>query len=297
MPVSVVIPAYNAAAFVEEPIRSVYGQTVEPAEVIVVNDGSADDTESVLRRLQASLPQSFRWVTTPNRGEAAARNLGVTMATGDFIAFLDHDDIWYPQKLAIQLEQLAGDSNLGVSFTAYNQVEPGTTTAIRHASWDSDPQVILEGLLSECTIRSLSLALIRREILDLVPEFDENLPICCDWLMWLRVAAEGIRIGYIPEVLAEYRWHGGNLSANLAVFFDARCQMLDQFHEESEFATPFKMRLRECRARWHLWGAIQARLTGDMRSARRHIVTAARIWPRAVRPGWIRMLGLGGPPR
>src|SRR3982750_4832480 len=113
--VSVVLPVYNGRQFLSEAVASIYAQTAPPDEVIVVNDGSTDDTEELLRRLEAELRESFRWVSRAHRGEASARNTGLGLAHGEFVAFIDYDDRWYSEKLAKQLGQLVSEPELGVS--------------------------------------------------------------------------------------------------------------------------------------------------------------------------------------
>src|SRR3989338_5449563 len=125
--VSVIIPAYNAASFVGEAIESVLTQTVRPAEIIVVNDGSTDETEQALRPYRAALT----YIAQPNRGVPAARNSGIQVATGDVLAFLDADDTWSADKLARQVEFLRRHPDVALHFTDF-EVFNGRTTV--HAS-------------------------------------------------------------------------------------------------------------------------------------------------------------------
>jgi glycosyltransferase involved in cell wall biosynthesis len=111
--VSVVIPAYNAASYLAAALDSVYGQTVRPAEVIVVDDGSADATPEIARSFGA------RVISLANKGPSAARNAGVQEASGDFVAYLDADDIWFPEKLSTQLAALAAHGAPAFSFTDF----------------------------------------------------------------------------------------------------------------------------------------------------------------------------------
>src|SRR5436190_13734941 len=106
--VSVIIPVYNGK-FLEEAVASAYAQTSPPGEVIVINDGSTDDTERHIRNLASELPPNFIWRTKENGGAASARNAGLRLATGTHIAFLDADDVWHPEKLKRQLEHFDSD--------------------------------------------------------------------------------------------------------------------------------------------------------------------------------------------
>src|SRR5689334_17741383 len=117
--ISIVVTAYNSGSFLDAAVASVYAQTVAPAEVIVVDDGSTDDTGDRLRRLASTLPASFTYKTKRHGGIASALNLGIGVAAGDYVAFLDHDDTWHPRKLERQVQHLASSPELALSFTGY----------------------------------------------------------------------------------------------------------------------------------------------------------------------------------
>ena len=307
--VSVIVPAYNSAPFIEATIASVYAQTVLPAEVIVINDGSTDDTERQLRRMAAELPPSFVWRTKPNGGEASARNLGIRLATGELVAFLDHDDLWHPTKLERQLACMAADRELALSFTGYTfdfrdfRAAPGRNIApevIHHERWDPDPEAVLTQLLDgRCPVGTLSTTLFRRDALLQVTPFDERVGLGSDYQMYLHFAAKGLKMTYLPEVLVEYRWHGANQSRDTGILWENLCRIFDRFFAEYGAQLPERIRSRASwwRAHWHLQTAIDAFQSGDRARARRHIVMAALIDPRSIRPGWVRMLGIGPPPR
>jgi glycosyltransferase involved in cell wall biosynthesis len=306
--VSVVITAFNSNFF-EEAVASAYAQTFGPSQVIVINDGSTDDTGERLRRLAPSLPSSFVWKTKPNGGVASAMNLGVRVALGDYIAFLDHDDIWHRQKLERQVQHFASVPGLALSFTDYEcnydsyRPMPGRSgyaaSVIRHERWDPDPNKVLEYLLTaRWPTASMSAVMIRREALACLPPFDERLTIASDLAMYLELAARRMKIDYLPEILLEYRWHGGNISRDVGRLWEDLCAIYDTFWENHAGDLPDHLRARALagRAHWHLQTAIDAIRQGDTARARRHIVKAARIQPSAIRPGWVRMLGIGSPP-
>jgi glycosyltransferase involved in cell wall biosynthesis len=113
--ISVVIPTYNSAAFVVSAVESVLRQEHEPAEIIVIDDGSTDDTAQAL----APYRQSIRYITQPNSGPAAARNRGVGAARSDWIAFLDADDVWLPGKLRRQVECMTSNPRAGLIHSAF----------------------------------------------------------------------------------------------------------------------------------------------------------------------------------
>jgi glycosyltransferase involved in cell wall biosynthesis len=307
--VTAVIPAYNAALFLEATIASVYSQTVPPSQVIVIDDGSTDDTAVCLRQLAATLPSSFEWLTKENGGEASARNVGIELAKGAYVAFLDHDDLWHPTKLERQLARFAADPDLALSFTGYRftfddykrgegrDIDP---EVIHHDNWDPDPTILLDQMLSgTCPVGTLSTVLIRAEALTRVTPFDETLLLGSDWEMYLKFLAAGMKMDYLPEVLVDYRWHGTNLSRDTGLLWEHLCLIHDRFFREHAAELPPSIRKggRRWRMHWHLQTAIDAIQHGDLARSRRHIAQAARIRPLSIRPGWVRMLGVGPPPR
>ena len=273
--VSAVIPVYNSSAFVAAAIESVYAQTALPGEVIVVDDGSTDDTPAVLRQFEGR--PGFVLVRKANGGEASARNAGVERATGVYIAFLDHDDLWQPEKLERQLAQF--DPAWGMSFTAYEQMTNSHSELVVYQTWDPDPRVVRRLLERSSAIKTCSTTLVRRAALKRVPPFESVVPHGTDYLMWLRFVAAGNKVGYLPEPLTLYRWHGDNLSNHdWATHLECVCKVFDLYGD------------RDARLRWHLEAAWYAYETGERQRLRKHLVQAARIRPSVCRPGWIRLM-------
>ena len=274
MVISAVIPVYNGEAFVAEAIESVYAQTVPPAEVIVVDDGSSDATPTILRQFEGKA--GFRSIRQANGGEASACNAGIAEATGEYIAFSHYDDLWQPEKIEHQLAQL--DPDWGMSFTAY-ELRTRTNTELKLGdAWDPHPRVVLRLLEDGPVVGPPSTTLIRRDVLQAVGGFEDVSPFGTDWLIWLRIAAAGHQIGYVPESLTVYRWHGKNLSNDQRSYFDSACRVFDLYGD------------RCLRARWRVDAAIHAREHQDPRQARRRILEAVRIRPWAIRRGWVRLL-------
>jgi glycosyltransferase involved in cell wall biosynthesis len=210
--VSVIIPAYNAAAFIGETLDSVYAQTFSDFEVIVVNDGSPDteDLERALKRY----PPSLRYLKQENSGAAAARNTGIRAANGEFVAFLDADDTWLPAFLEKQVDLLnhnradvvwadaliSGDSAL--SGRTFMEVQP------------SHGEVTPENLLAvKVTVLTSTVVARRQPVID-VGLFDVNLRRGQDFELWLRLARRGFRFAYQEEVLAHRRIMESGLSGS-----------------------------------------------------------------------------------
>jgi len=270
-----VIPAYNAEQFLSATVASVFAQTVPPDEVIVVDDGSTDGTPALLQSLREVYP--LRVITKQNGRQARARNDGIAAARGEFVALLDHDDLWHPTKLERQLDQLVADPSLGVCFTAVNLIRDGTEEVACLESWNPDPAAALQRLLTGCAVATPSAVIARREVLARVA-FDERLkPYGADWLAWLEMAATGVRIGYLPEPLVRYVKHETNLTYS-ASYHEVGSNVMDRFFQKH----PEVPSGRYWRARWHL----RAAENGD---GRRHLLKAALAHPRSIRPGWVRV--------
>jgi cellulose synthase/poly-beta-1,6-N-acetylglucosamine synthase-like glycosyltransferase len=306
---SVVIPAYNAGPFIDEALASVYAQTLAPGQVIVINDGSTDDTEQRLRRLASRFPPTFLWQSQPNRGMTRARNAALRLATRKYVAFLDADDIWHPNKLECQLEHFASDPDLVLSFTGYRyRCESGSPPADRpdypesvidRQGWDADSGALLGQLLTGTwPIGPTSGIAIRRDALEDVSLFDETTTVACDLALCLELLIRRMKVDYLPEVLVEYRWHGSNASGDVARMWEDVVNIYDRFWERhgAELSGDVRARAHAGRAHWHLLIAIDSIRHGNKTRARRHILKAARIRPSAIRPGWVRMLGIGPPP-
>jgi glycosyltransferase involved in cell wall biosynthesis len=207
--ISIIIPTFNYGRFVTGAVDSALAQTYEDFEVIVVDDGSTDDTTERLAPYQ----NRIRYVYQPNQGLSAARNTGISTARGDWIALLDADDLWHPRKLEIQAAYLEAHPELGVlaadSLSAFDGIWP----ALRDLSAIASTQVSLD----ELAIRSCfgpSGVVVRRSCFEKVGPFDTSLRSVEDRDMWLRIAAH-YPIVKLCVPLWYYRIHDGSMSYNV----------------------------------------------------------------------------------
>ncbi len=207
--VSVVIPTFNRASMVREAIRSVLDQKDAAFELIVVDDGSQDETPEVL----ASFGSSIRVLRQPNRGVSAARNLGVAAARGRWIAFLDSDDLWKPEKLRRQMEYLRNHPDCRICQTEEIWIQNGRRRNPRR--YHRKPSgYCFDKLLERCLI-SPSAVMIRKDLLESLGGFDESLPACEDYDLWLRIGCRH-PVGLVPEPLVVKRGgHSDQLSATI----------------------------------------------------------------------------------
>jgi glycosyltransferase involved in cell wall biosynthesis len=192
--VSVIIPTHNRKAFVLEAVDSVFAQTYEDYELIVVDDGSTDGTGRALEQHGERLHYLYQ----ANEGVSAARNCGLAHTQGEFISFLDSDDLWLPKKLAIQVAFMDQHPEAQICYTDELWIRRGVRVnpKKRHAKYSGE---IYRHCLPLCII-SPSSALMRRGLFEQVGTFDPGLPVCEDYDLWLRVAAR-FPVFFIPQRL------------------------------------------------------------------------------------------------
>jgi glycosyltransferase involved in cell wall biosynthesis len=195
--VSVIVPVYNGARFLRAALESVFAQTYRPIEVIVVDDGSADDSGVMAQ----SFPE-VRYIRQENQGVAAARNNGIEAARGEFFAFLDQDDLWTPEKLRLQIEHLLNNPELGYTLTHQQFfLEPGTTLPV----WFRK-----ELLTSIHTGWVLGTLVVRRTAFEQVGNFATGYSAANDSDWFFRAKAADIPMAIVPELLLLKRIHEAN---------------------------------------------------------------------------------------
>ncbi len=203
--VSVVIPTYNYGHFIVEAIQSVLVQTYSNVEIIVVDDGSIDDTA---RRL-TGFRDRIRYIRQPNQGVSAARNRGILAAKGEFVGFLDADDKWHPQFLERLIPVLAARHDVALVGSGRSTDAECLCATIDEGTPVSD--VPVEWLLTRHPLAP-SAVVIRRSIFDVVGGFDTKCSGVADRDMWIRIAFAG-RLAIVHARLAWYRIHGSSMSA------------------------------------------------------------------------------------
>ena len=223
--VSIIIPAYNAAEFIGETLDSVFAQTFTRYEVIVINDGSPD-TEDLERKLKP-YPAKLRYVKQENQGAAAARNAGLRIAAGELVAFLDADDTWLPTFLEKQVELL---KRTGVDVVYADALLFGDSPLAGRTFLELAPtrgEVTPENLLSVKVTVLTSTVLARKQPVIDVGMFDVKLRRGQDFELWLRLAKNGARFAYQPEVLAKHRIVESSLSGGTISQLQRTLDVLD----------------------------------------------------------------------
>ncbi|HXG08413.1 MAG TPA: glycosyltransferase family A protein [Gemmataceae bacterium] len=215
--VDVIIPVYNGEAFILDALCSAARQTYRPEQIIVVDDGSTDRTAEVVRGFHHP-GVTVRYVRQPrNLGLSAARNRGIRESTSPYLAFLDADDMWEEGKLETQIAifRSSSDPKLGIvsaGFLFVNSQGQPITGEVR-PRYVRPRGRVLDQLLGGNFVSNGSMALVKRDCFDAVGLFDESLPTCEDWDMWLRIMAH-YTFDYTPLPLVKVRVHSSNMSSN-----------------------------------------------------------------------------------
>jgi glycosyltransferase involved in cell wall biosynthesis len=227
--VSVIIPAYNCEALLGEAVESVRRQSYQDFEVLVVDDGSTDGTAEAGEAIAAGWDK-LRVIRAPHAGAAAARNRGIAAARGEWIAFLDADDLWRPEKLERCLAFLADNPDLSAVYTPMATEDMGGQAMPGHSKCCRAGRITQE--LFESIFVHTPATVLHRRVFEACGVFDESLPVGEDHDLWLRISTK-FAFGLIEEPLAVRRWSAKSLSrANRAPGRAVKAAMLERFYFE-----------------------------------------------------------------
>ena len=227
--VSVIIPAYNADKYIERTIRSVLLQDYENIEIIIIDDGSTDNTATVVKKL-VNEDKRLHYVHQRNGGVSSARNHGYKLSKGEYLAFLDADDVWLPENIRKKVEHLQNDPVTGLVHSDALLIDendkPLDEIKKGKSGW------ILDDLLSwnGTCIPAPSSILVKREVVDTAGGFDTNLSTAADQEFFFRVAAK-YKIGRVEEITWQYRMHSQNMHSNIALM---ECDTLLSYQRATE---------------------------------------------------------------
>lgn len=228
--VSIIIPTYNRAYCIERSIRSVLEQTYQEFELLIVDDGSSDNTQDVVNSIG---DERIRYIPMPeNKGAAAARNEGIRQAAYEYIAFQDSDDVWRPDKLEKQMRALRENPHAGLVYCEFEARKTDSNAFIvpdKSMPLSDKQGDIYDKLLCRNTI-STQTVVARRECLLRMGLFCENLTCIEDWEFFLRIARD-YEIVFVEEPLVIVHVKDGGVSSNVGGYFEARCYMIAQHRE------------------------------------------------------------------
>jgi glycosyltransferase involved in cell wall biosynthesis len=290
--VSLVIPTFNHARLLGEAIDSALAQTLGGVDVVVVDDGSTDDTPAVLTRYAGRI----RVLRQSNRGLAAARNAGLAAARGTYVAFLDADDVVAPAKLAVQVAALERAPTVGWTYCDVLIETAATGATVTASERFGYAARALDGWLFPELIHGNFIPaiapLIRRTALEAAGGFDERLTALEDWDLWLRLALIA-EARYTPEVLVRYRIHPGGLSEDRARMDRNRFHVLDKLGRTRPAAVESLGSVgRRIIADTHNWLGKEAYAAGDWSEARRRFAMSVLTVPWQRQAPWLLGLSL-----
>ena len=222
--VTIIIPAYNSMPYLKSTLASVFEQTYQDFEVIVVNDGSSDETEEYISSLTDS---RLRLINQANQGVSVARNVGISNAQGRYVAFLDADDLWRQTKLEKQVSYLENSADVGLVYTWTAMADSNCKPTGRLSASNAEGNVWQELLTKTNLLGCGSTPLVRKSCFETVGLFDSELVPAEDWDMWLRIAAS-YSFGVIKEALVLYRANPNSLSKSYLSMWKSSCRVVEK---------------------------------------------------------------------
>ena len=272
--ISVIIPAYNQAHYLAAAIQSVLDQTFFDFEILVINDGSTDQTGQVVTGFK---DRRIYYYYQENKGLSAARNTGIRHAIGKYITFLDADDLFLPEKLACEVALFAGDPKLGfVAGQAIMIDSIGKSLGLMSPeTLPDDPIKLLMG--NPLHVGSV---LVRREWLEQVGPFGESLRACEDWDMWLRLAQAGCPMKGLAVPVSQYRVHPAQMTRGAERMRTASLAVLDKFFRQESLPENWRALKNEAYAAAYVRSAARSYHANLTELAKRDLSQAASLNPR-----------------
>ncbi len=218
--VSVIIPVFNRTDFLHEAVNSALSQTYEHIEVVVVNDGS-DTTLAIKKELRKCDSEKISYIEKKHSGLSATLNAGIRQAKGEFLVFLDDDDLLRPEMVrkAMTTQAMTQGDMICAGFEYFMYKNEAMTLKGKFLETFNcitlRNQDILRVLIKE-NLFPVNTVLVRKRIVEAVGLFDESMITCMDWDLWLRIISEGYKVGFVCEPLSLIRLHGNNMSKNAA---------------------------------------------------------------------------------
>lgn len=221
--ISVVVPVFNGAKTIQETIESVQKQTLSDLEIIVVDDGSQDETLAILG---AIADPRLKVIPGVHAGANAARNRGLYASCGEYVSFLDADDLWTPNKLEAQLQALRSHPEASLAYSWTDRIDEQGNYLRRGGHLSVNGNALAELLITNFVENGSNPLILRQAAIE-VGGFDENLTACQDWDMWLRLAAR-YEFAAVSEVQIFYRLSTNSISANVFALEACCRQVIDR---------------------------------------------------------------------
>lgn len=270
--VSVIIPTYNSAQFLGQAIQSVLDQSFKDFELLVVDDGSTDNTHQVV---QSIVDARIRYLQQANAGVSGARNTGIAASHGAYIVFLDADDLLRSQALQVMVRALELDSCGQLVAGGYLEVDKENRPLRVVRPWQRNQDLSFENWLTSCPF-IIGAIMVRRECLDRVGGFDTSLERCEDWDLWLHLARSGCRMMWVEELIVRYRVYPGTRAGDGRLMRDGALAVLNKVLAADELAP--RLKTQAC-AQAYLGGAFREYGSGLWAEARVDLQQAIDLAP------------------
>ena len=274
--ISVIIPTYNRADMVGDAIQSVLGQTYFDWELIIVDDGSTDNTDDVVA---GHKDERIRYIYQDNRKLPGARNTGIRAARGQYVAFLDSDDLFLPDKLKGQIAFLEGRPELGVVAGGFVEVDKNLHTLREMKPWEKQPTLAIPAI--GCSIVPFVPAPLwsamsgsRKWVCSMKPCLTME-----DWDLWLRMSYAGCRMDWLEEPVCYYRIHGGNMVRHARLMKAGMLTMFDKLFAQSELPVEVLAMRDQIYANVYLNAAARAYAAGDANEGKACLGNAIQLNP------------------
>ena len=283
--VSVIVPVYNRAHLVSETIESILAQTYEPVEIILINDGSTDESLSILKKYESQFPENIRVIDQKNQGQIAARNNGIKIARGEYVAFLDSDDLWLEEKLERQIPLF--EEGVALVYSGTNIIdENGRTIRIEPADQSISgyiyPQLLVKNRMTGGTV------VVTAEVLKQVGVFSSEFKAAENWDLWLRICKlYSARV--VSEPLIKYRVHSQNMSGDGQLMLDAKLQIIKKhcdIHSKDSVVARYS---RQAYADYHYRAGLNYFASAQYQLARREFISVLKFsW--LYEDTWLRLI-------
>jgi glycosyltransferase involved in cell wall biosynthesis len=270
--VSVVIPAFNAGRYIRQAVDSVLQQTIDSVEIIVVDDGSTDDTRTVLSPYR----DRIHYLSQSHAGVSTARNRGIQAARGEFVAFLDADDYFLlPSKLAEQSAYFTSQPELGIVHSGWRVIDENETVVVDKKPWTHAPSLDLKSWLRFQPALP-SAMMFRRNALVSIGGFDSWLAHLEDMDLVLRLSLKGYATAWLEKITVAYRRHSGNASLKVSDQDEALAAILDKFFAQAGLPSEIQSLEREVRYSTLVWIACQYHRAGRFDEMARRLLQSLR---------------------
>jgi glycosyltransferase involved in cell wall biosynthesis len=264
--VDVIMPTYNAAKYLPLAIDSVMAQTFEDWRIVIADDGSSDNTAEIVSSYAARLGPKLKYIQQANGGPSKARNNAIRQSTAKFLAFLDADDIWMPNRLSESLKRFQGRPEVGLTYGFVTRIDSQgkeiDTFAARqkHGEGRIAPYIYMKMVDLPCATIT-----IRKECVDAVGVFDESLLVTEDRDLWLRIAQK-YEVALVPHIVALYRTSPDSLTTNPNRMLDGQLKFLDKNYgtpgcgwmaRRAALSKIYRQRAEALVARQQTWAALR----------------------------------------